>query len=100
MSLLLSRKSLELHVILPPHVLNVAQPVVDEAKAIVTQRGTDATAAVVAADDDMLDLQHLDSELQNRKTVEIGVDDYVGDVPMNEQLARRQADDFIRRHPA
>ena len=50
-------------VVLRVHVLHVAQPVVGEAHALVLERRRDAAAAVVAAHDDVLDLEHVDREL-------------------------------------
>ena len=50
-----------------------------------------AAAAVVAADDDVLHLQHVDGVLQHRQAIEVGVDDHVGDVAMDEQLAGHAA---------
>ena len=64
------------------------------------ERGAHAAAAVVAADDDVLDLQHVDGELDHREAVEVGVHDDVGDVAVHEQLARQQADDLVRGHAA
>ena len=82
------------------HVLDMPQPVVDEADALVLQRRGDAAAAVVPADDDVLDLQHLDRELDHRQAVEIRVDNDVGDVAVNEELARQEPDDLVGRHAA
>ena len=86
--------------VLLPHVLDVAQPVVDEADAAVEQRGAHAAAAVVADDDDVPHLQHIDGELHHREAVEVGVDDDVGDVAVDEHFAGQQADDFVGRHAA
>ena len=81
-------------------VLHVAQPVVDQAERLAVERGAHAAAAVVADDDDVLDLQHVDRELQHREAVEVGVHDDVGDVAVDEQLARRETDDLVGRHAA
>ena len=53
----------QLLLVLPPHVLHVAQPVVDQAELVVPQRRQDSAAAVVTADDDVADFQDLDREL-------------------------------------
>ena len=79
-------------------VLHVPQPVVDEPVGRVLERRPDAAAAVVADDDDVLDLQDVDRVLKHRETVEVGVHDDVRDVPVDEQLAGRQVDDLVRRH--
>src|SRR5690606_10232640 len=82
------------------HVLDVAQPVVDQAEALSAQDAQHAAAAVMPADDDLLDLQDVDGELQRRQAVEVGVDDQVGDVAVHEHLAGQQADDLIGRDTA
>ncbi len=82
------------------HVLHMAQPVVGQADALVDHGRMHARAAVVAANDHVLDLEHVDGELQHRQAVEVRMDDDVGDVAVDEQLAGRQAQQFIRRHAA
>ena len=77
------------------HVHHVAQPVVDEPVARAFERGLDAAAAVVAADDHVLDAQDVDRVLQDREAVEVGVDDDVRDVAVDEDLARRETDDLV-----
>ena len=76
------------------------QPVVRQPDALVLQRRRDAAAAIVAADDDVLDLQHIDRELHDRKAIEVRMDDDIGDVAVNEELARQQADDLVGRNAA
>ena len=76
-------------------VLDVAQPVVGEAHAFAAQHGAHAAAAVVAHDHDVFDFQHIDGELDHRETIQIGVDDDVGDVAVDEDFAGQQADDFV-----
>src|SRR5205085_5840108 len=83
---------------LPPHVLDVAQPVVDETEPVVTQSSADTAATVVAADDDVPDLENFDRELQHGEAIEICVHDDVGDVAMHEQLAGSEAHDFVGWH--
>ena len=48
------------------HVLDVAEPVVDQAEPFVTQRRQHAAAAVVPADDDVPYVQHVDRVLRCR----------------------------------
>ena len=64
------------------------------------ERGAHAAAAVVSDDDDVLDLEHVDGELHHRQAIEVGMHDDVGDVAVDEHLARRQADDLVGRHAA
>src|SRR6185436_14902862 len=59
-----------------------------------------AATPVMATDDDVLDLQNVHGVLEHRQAVEVGVDDEVGDVAVDEQLARQEAHDFIRRNAA
>ena len=40
------------------------------------------------------------SEVENRRAVDIDRVNQIGDIPVNEDLARVQADDLICRHPA
>jgi hypothetical protein len=54
----------------------------------------------MTADDDMLHLQDIDGKLHNRETIEIGMDDDVGDVPVNKKLAGGKSHEFLRRYPA
>jgi hypothetical protein len=62
------------------------------------ERGLDAAAAVVADHHDVLDLEHIDGELDHRQAVEVGMHHHVGDIAMDEDLARQQADDLVGRH--
>jgi hypothetical protein len=57
-----------------------------------------AAAAVVADHHDVLDLEHIDRELDHRQAVEVGMHHHVGDIAMDEDLARQQADDLVGRH--
>jgi hypothetical protein len=56
---------LERRDVLARDVLHVAEPVVDEAELLIVERRLHAAASVVAADDDVLHLQHVDRELQH-----------------------------------
>lgn len=67
------------------------QPRVDEAELLVAQRGGDATARRVAADDDMLDFEVLHRVLDHRQRVDVCVDQDVGDVAMAEDLTGLEA---------
>jgi hypothetical protein len=82
------------------HVLHVPQPVVDESEALVAQRRLHAAAAVMAADDDVFDIEHVDGVLQHRQTVEIGMHHDVRHVAMHEEFTRVETDDFIGGDPA
>ena len=77
------------------HVLNVAQPVVDQSHLAAKKRGANAAAAVVAADHDVLDIEHFDRVLNHGQTVEVRVDDDVGDIAVHEQFARLKPHNFV-----
>jgi len=94
----LLRVAMQQRMVLLLHVLHVAQPVVDEPHPRIIKRRAHPAAPVVPADDHVLHLEHVDRVLQHRQTVEVGVDHDVGDVAMDEQLARTQVDNLIRRH--
>jgi hypothetical protein len=76
----------------------VAQPVVDQAEAGALKRRLHAAAAVVAADDHVLDLERVHGVLHHGEAVEVGVHDEVGDVAVDEHLAGREADELRRGH--
>lgn len=67
-------------------LLDVAEPVVDQAVGVVAQGSGDTTAAVMAADNDVLDLEDVDGVLQDGEAVEVGGDDDVGNVAVGEDL--------------
>src|SRR6185312_13365802 len=72
-------------------VLDVAKPIVDQAKLLVAAGGVDATAAVVPADDDVTYPENLDAELKDRQAADVGMDDEVRHVAVNEHFAGVQA---------
>lgn len=68
-------------------LLDVAEPVVDQAVGVVAQSGGNTAAAVVATDDDMFDLEDIDGVLKDREAVQVGAHDDVGDVAVGEDLS-------------
>ena len=84
-------QGVEVHGVFEADVLDVAQPVVDEAEAAIGQRGRDTTTAIVADHEDVLDLQEVDREMEHREAIQIGVDDDVGDVAMDEDFTGDEA---------
>src|SRR5687767_16020264 len=54
----------------------------------------------VAADDHVLHAEDVDRVLQHRQAVEVGVHHDVRDVAVDEDLARGEPDDLVRRHAA
>lgn len=81
------------------HLLYVAQPVVDQSEPAAAQRRQHAAAAVMPADNDVFHPQHVDGKLHHRQTIQIRMDDEIGNIAMDEQLSRHQADDLIGGHP-
>ncbi|MNL47649.1 hypothetical protein D3C87_1704480 [compost metagenome] len=81
------------------HVLHVAQPVVGQAHALALERHLHAAAAVVAHHGDVAHLEHLHGELEHGQRVQVAVRDHIGDIAMDEHLARRQSEDLVGRHP-
>lgn len=77
------------------HVLNVAEPVVNQAEFVIAQSREDAAAAIVAADNDVLDLENFDGVLKDRQAIEVAMDDDVSDVAMDEKFAGGEADDIV-----
>ena len=59
-----------------------------------------AAASVVSANDDVAHLQDVHRELHDRETIEIRVDHQVGDVAMDEEFAREDADNLVRGNAA
>jgi hypothetical protein len=91
-------QAVQLAGVLLRHVLHVAQPVVGQADAVIGHGRVHAAAAVVAAENDVAHLEDVDGELDHRQAVEVGVHHHVGDVAVDEHLARRQAGDLVGRH--
>lgn len=80
------------------NVLYVAQPVVCQAEFKILHRRLHAAAAVVTADDHVTDLQQVYRELKDGKAVEVGVDNYVRNVAVDEHLAGGESDELSCRH--
>lgn len=86
--------------VLLANVFDVPQPVVREAEPMAALDGANAGAAIVATDNDVFDLQHIDGELQDRETIEVAMRHDIGEVAMNEHVAWQQTDDLIGRDAA
>ena len=97
---ILGRERVELDAMALADVADMAEPVVDEAEPAVLERRPDAAAAVMAADDDVLHPEHGHRVLDDGEAVEIGVDDEVRHVAVDEELAGQEIDDLVGRHAA
>lgn len=84
----------------PAERADTGQPVVDHAVAEILHGCLHATAAVVAADDDVADFKHIDGVLEDGEDVEVGLGDDVGDVAMDENFPRGEAGDLVGGHAA
>ena len=78
------------------NILNVTEPVVDEAEALIEQGGGHPAAAIVTDHDDVLDLEDVDGVLQNGKAVEVGMADDVCHIAVHEEFTGIETHDFIR----
>src|SRR5258708_37856812 len=78
----------------------MAQPITHQSQILFFNHRPDAAAAIMAAHDDVLNLEDVNGKLDDRETIQIGMDHQVGDVAMDKELARRQSDDLIGRHTA
>lgn len=76
------------------------QPVIDQPERPATDRGPNAPATVVAAHDDVLHAQLMHRIFDHGEHVQIGRVNEIGDVAMNEHLARLQTRNHIGRHTA
>src|SRR5690606_994007 len=81
------------------HVADVADPVVGQAHALAVQRGAHAAATVMSNHEDVLDLEHVDGELDHGHAIKIGVYHYVGDVAVDKYLARGKVHDLVGWNP-
>ena len=84
----------------PVNASHVAQPVVDQAEFLIEQCRAHAAAAVMPDNHNVLYLQDAHSVLDDGQAVEIRVVDDIGHVSMNEDLARSQAENLVRRNTA
>lgn len=81
-----------IRVLLPQRAQRL-QPDVEDIELRVGQRGGDAAARRVPADDDVLDLEVEDGELDDGQQADVGGVDDVGDVAVREDVAGLAAED-------
>src|SRR5262245_57518275 len=75
----------------------MTKPIVHQPESFAAQRRDHPAAAVMSANDEMADLEHVHSKLSDRQAIQVGMDDDVSDVAVDEYLAGQEADDLIRR---
>ena len=73
---------------------------IDETAPASVDGGAHAAAAVMPDDQYMLYLQHVDGELQDRQVVAVLRRREIGDVAVDEKLARVEADNLVGRYTA
>jgi hypothetical protein len=69
-----------------PNIVHVTQPVVDQAEPRTIEYRANTAAPVVAGDHHMLHAKDVDGVLQHGEAIEIGMDDYVRDVSVDEEF--------------
>eukprot|EP00303_Exanthemachrysis_gayraliae_P003913 CAMPEP_0206004104 /NCGR_PEP_ID=MMETSP1464-20131121/3778_1 /ASSEMBLY_ACC=CAM_ASM_001124 /TAXON_ID=119497 /ORGANISM="Exanthemachrysis gayraliae, Strain RCC1523" /LENGTH=304 /DNA_ID=CAMNT_0053377505 /DNA_START=127 /DNA_END=1037 /DNA_ORIENTATION=+ len=91
--------ALELRAVQPDHVADVAEPIL-QGRAVVDglHGGLDPAALVVAADDDVRDLERAHRVLDDGHEVRVGADHHVSDVAVDEHLPGALPEELIRRH--
>ncbi|MNC91380.1 hypothetical protein D3C83_76300 [compost metagenome] len=64
----------------------MAQPVIAQAQTFAPECRLYAAAAIMSTDYDIADFEDVYGKLHHRQTVEIGMHDQVGDIPVDEQF--------------
>lgn len=70
------------------NVSDVAQPVVDKAEVVVFHGRSDASAPIMAAYDNVADIEDIHGKFEHREAIEICVGADVGNIPMNQKFSR------------
>ena len=97
-ALMLVLNGIEFVLVQPVDIADVAQPWIHQPMVLGQHGGPDASAVVMAADDDVLHLQMADRILDGRRDIEIHADDQIGHVAMDEHLARLQPHQLLDGH--
>ncbi len=84
----------------PGYILDMAQPIIQQAELMLLQSGPDATASIMSADNNMLDLEYLNGKLDYGETIQVGMHNHVGNIAMNKDFAGRQTTNHIGGNPA
>lgn len=88
---------IELGLVEAVNVTDVAQPGVQQAEVLGRHGCLDTTTAVVAADNNVLDVQVLDGVVDDGHDVDVNVADEVGNVAVDKSLARLKTGDLFGR---
>src|SRR5262244_884986 len=79
------------------NVADIFQPLIAQAEAAVFQGRFNATTPEMTANNDVSNMQHIDSVLNHRKTIRIIQRDNIRNITMNKEFARQQSDNFVGR---
>ncbi|KJS37439.1 MAG: hypothetical protein VR74_08665 [Hyphomonas sp. BRH_c22] len=82
------------------HVRDRLQPMIDKSSPLVVYRSANTTASIMPADNYVPDFEYLNGILQYGQKIDIPRWGKVGDIPVNEQLTRIQADNLVGRYAA
>ena len=70
-------------------VFEMAQPIVNQTIFFILHGGMDTSTPVMTTDDNVPDLQHVNSVLDDGKAVQICMHHQIGDVTMDKHLPRQ-----------
>ena len=95
MLLLRIRNPRQLVLVMPLHIPNIGQPALNQSQVHILRSGTHPSAFVMAQDDNVLDLEHVDAVENNAQQVHIGGNKDVGNVAMDEELSLIESHEFL-----
>jgi hypothetical protein len=81
-------------------ILNMLEPVIEQAKVLITHGRLDTPATVMPGNDDVLNSEHINRKLQDGEQVQVGMDDHVGYVAVDKNLPGGKTEDLARGNPA
>ena len=78
----------QLLLVLPINILDPAYPVINQAMFLAVNGRPDTATTVMTTDNNVLDFQDINGILQHGQAVQIGVNNKVGDIAVDEHLTR------------
>src|SRR5690606_30441797 len=82
------------------HVFDMTQPIIDQPELLIRQGGSHTATTVMTTDDNVSHLKYIYCIIEHTEQIHITVDNYIGNVAMNEYFARFGIGDLIRRYSA
>ena len=79
----------------PVDILNMPQPSINKTISSFSKCSLDSTAAIMAADYDMFDPYDFNRILDNGQTVQVSMDNYVGDIAVDKNFTGHEVDDLV-----